>query len=201
MTIRNIKNFNRNLEQEVTYSTVRFHKSSGLQNQVSTEETQGPREAGHRGKWHGQLSLIRVSLLLEVKLHVQRHLLGVGCLQHWFCYGIKCYYFIMDRKTWSVCKQTCQNSSLSVLKIDDEDELVSYTLICFFFLLDSSMLIESIGWNCVFDCLFYSDLVVIKSLQARETTYFSMASLHDDDCGKRQPCTSKSFNHRSQSAV
>lgn len=48
---------------------------------------------------------------------------GSGVEIHWFCYGIKCYYFIMDKKTWSRCKQTCQNSSLSLLKIDDEDEL------------------------------------------------------------------------------
>ncbi|GAB1291347.1 Killer cell lectin-like receptor H1 [Apodemus speciosus] len=42
---------------------------------------------------------------------------------YWFCYGIKCYYVIKDRKSWNECKQTCQNSSLSLLKIDDEDEL------------------------------------------------------------------------------
>ncbi|XP_028636710.1 killer cell lectin-like receptor 2 isoform X2 [Grammomys surdaster] len=35
-------------EQEVTYATVRFHKSSGLQNQVRLDETQGPREASHK---------------------------------------------------------------------------------------------------------------------------------------------------------
>lgn len=29
----------------------------------------------------------------------------------------------MDRKPWSGCKQTCQSSGLSLLKIDDEDEL------------------------------------------------------------------------------
>eukprot|EP00073_Rattus_norvegicus_P036137 XP_008761540.1 PREDICTED: immunoreceptor Ly49si1 isoform X7 [Rattus norvegicus] len=42
---------------------------------------------------------------------------------YWFCYGIKCYYFILDTKAWNGCKQTCQDSSLSLLKIDDEDEL------------------------------------------------------------------------------
>ncbi|EDK99956.1 mCG130123 [Mus musculus] len=35
-------------EPEVTYSTVRLHKSSGLQKQVRHEETQGPREVGNR---------------------------------------------------------------------------------------------------------------------------------------------------------
>lgn len=42
---------------------------------------------------------------------------------YWFCYGVKCYYFILDTKAWNGCKQTCQDSSLSLLKIDDEDEL------------------------------------------------------------------------------
>ncbi|XP_059113122.1 uncharacterized protein LOC131906523 [Peromyscus eremicus] len=42
---------------------------------------------------------------------------------HWFCTGIKCYYFIMDNKRWSGCKQTCQNCSLSLLNIEDNDEL------------------------------------------------------------------------------
>ncbi|XP_021044763.1 T-cell surface glycoprotein YE1/48-like [Mus pahari] len=83
-------------EQEVTLSTVRSHKSSVLQNQVRLEETQRARKGGLRGR---------------------------GVEIYWFCYGIKCYYFIIDRKTWSGCKQTCQNSSLSLLKIDDEDEL------------------------------------------------------------------------------
>ncbi|NP_032488.4 killer cell lectin-like receptor 2 isoform 2 [Mus musculus] len=35
-------------EQEVTYTTLRFHKSSGLQNPVRPEETQRPRDVGHR---------------------------------------------------------------------------------------------------------------------------------------------------------
>uniref|UniRef100_A0A8C6GG34 C-type lectin domain-containing protein n=1 Tax=Mus spicilegus TaxID=10103 RepID=A0A8C6GG34_MUSSI len=72
-------------EQEVTFSAVRFHKSSGLQNRVRLEETLKPRKAGLKGR------------------------------------GDK--YFVMDRKPWSRCNQTCQSSSLSLLKIDDEDEL------------------------------------------------------------------------------
>ncbi|EGW12844.1 Killer cell lectin-like receptor 2 [Cricetulus griseus] len=43
---------------------------------------------------------------------------------HWFCCGIKCYYFIMDNKSWNRCKQTCEDCSLSLLKTDDDDELV-----------------------------------------------------------------------------
>ncbi|XP_052031027.1 killer cell lectin-like receptor 4 isoform X15 [Apodemus sylvaticus] len=42
---------------------------------------------------------------------------------HWFCNGIKCYYFIMDNKRWNGCKQICQNCNFSLLRIDDEDEL------------------------------------------------------------------------------
>nr|AAF99550.1 natural killer cell receptor Ly49P3 isoform [Mus musculus]AAF99595.1 natural killer cell receptor Ly-49P3 [Mus musculus] len=83
-------------EQEVTFSTVRFQKTSGLQNRVRLEETLKPRKAGLRGR---------------------------GDKVYWFCYGRKCYYFVMDRKPWSGCKQTCQSSGLSLLKIDDEDEL------------------------------------------------------------------------------
>ncbi|XP_040599671.1 killer cell lectin-like receptor 2 [Mesocricetus auratus] len=41
----------------------------------------------------------------------------------WFCCGIKCYYFIMDKESWNGCKQTCQDCSLSLLKIEDDDEL------------------------------------------------------------------------------
>ncbi|CAO2606889.1 Killer cell lectin-like receptor 2, partial [Lemmus lemmus] len=41
---------------------------------------------------------------------------------HFFCSGIKCY-FIMDNKHWRRCKQTCQDCSLSLLKIEDDDEL------------------------------------------------------------------------------
>ncbi|XP_052031041.1 killer cell lectin-like receptor 5 [Apodemus sylvaticus] len=48
---------------------------------------------------------------------------GRGVERHWFCFGIKCYSFIMDRQTWSGCKQKCMNYRLSLLKIDDEDEL------------------------------------------------------------------------------
>ncbi|CAO2606887.1 Killer cell lectin-like receptor 4, partial [Lemmus lemmus] len=42
---------------------------------------------------------------------------------HLFCCGIKCYYSIMDTKGWNDCKQTCQNCSLSLLKIDNDEEL------------------------------------------------------------------------------
>ncbi|ERE66421.1 killer cell lectin-like receptor [Cricetulus griseus] len=40
-----------------------------------------------------------------------------------FCCGIKCYYLLLDKKSWNGCKYTCQDCSLSILKIDDDDEL------------------------------------------------------------------------------
>ncbi|XP_021009879.1 T-cell surface glycoprotein YE1/48 isoform X3 [Mus caroli] len=180
-------------EQEVTYSTVRFHKSAGLQKEVRHEETKEPREAGYRRcsvPWKFIvialgilcfLLLVTVSVLaikifqygqqknlqeilnhynncsnMQSDINLKDELLknkSIECdlleslnrdqnrlynktkavldsLQHtgidkvyWFCYGMKCYYFVMDRKPWSRCKQTCQNASLSLLKIDDEDEL------------------------------------------------------------------------------
>nr|AAX83413.1 killer cell lectin-like receptor subfamily A member 16 [Mus musculus] len=182
-------------EQEVTFSTVRFQKTSGLQNRVRLEETLKPRKAGLRVcsvSW--QFIVIALGILISLRLVIvavlvtnifqygqQKHELqeflnhhnncsimqsdiklknellkkkSIECnlleslnrdqnrlynktktvldfLQHtgrgdkvyWFCYGMKCYYFVMDRKPWSGCKQTCQSSGLSLLKIDDEDEL------------------------------------------------------------------------------
>ncbi|XP_052031036.1 killer cell lectin-like receptor 4 [Apodemus sylvaticus] len=187
-------------EQEVIFSTVRFHKSSGLQNPVRLAETQGPRKAGPRVcsvPW--KLIMIALGILFSLRLVIftmlvtnifqysqekhelqeslinlhhncsimqndidlkeellrnkfiecnavnefleslnkeqniwysktktvlnSSHHTGIKVEVHWFCYGINCYYFIMNRKTWGRCKQTCQNSSLSLLKIDDELEL------------------------------------------------------------------------------
>ncbi|XP_005379675.1 PREDICTED: T-cell surface glycoprotein YE1/48-like [Chinchilla lanigera] len=48
---------------------------------------------------------------------------GKTCEGYLTCYGVKCYYIIMDNKTWEKCKQTCQKHGLSLLKIDDKDEL------------------------------------------------------------------------------
>uniref|UniRef100_A0A8C1A053 Ly49-like N-terminal domain-containing protein n=1 Tax=Castor canadensis TaxID=51338 RepID=A0A8C1A053_CASCN len=56
---------------------------------------------------------------------------------HWFCLGIKCYYFVLEFKDWKGCKQMCQSHRLSLLKIDDYDELVSWALTFIFILLDS----------------------------------------------------------------
>nr|AAG10159.1 natural killer cell receptor LY49GDTM [Mus musculus] len=156
-------------EQEVTYSTVRFHESSRLQKLVRTEEPQRPREACYRIfqhiqqkhelqetlNCHDNCSTTQSDVNLKDELLRNKSIecrpgndlleslsrdqkrwysetktfsdssqhTGRGFEKYWFCYGIKCYYFDMDRKTWSGCKQTCQISSLSLLKIDNEDEL------------------------------------------------------------------------------
>ncbi|XP_077620836.1 killer cell lectin-like receptor 2 isoform X2 [Crocuta crocuta] len=41
---------------------------------------------------------------------------------HWSCYGINCYYFISEYKTWNRCNRTCQSYNSSLLKINDQDE-------------------------------------------------------------------------------
>ncbi|XP_032762375.1 killer cell lectin-like receptor 7 [Rattus rattus] len=187
-------------EQEVTYTTVRFHKSSVFQSEMRSEETRSAKENGHRESsvpW--KLIVIALAILCAVLMvtvaalvtnifqysnenHEQQKTqnchhncstmendiklkeemlrnISVESVQynafldlinreqnrwykktktvlaspqhtgrcdemHWFCYGIKCYYFTMDIRIWRECKQTCQNYSLSFLKIDDKDELV-----------------------------------------------------------------------------
>lgn len=187
-------------DEEITYTTVKFHKSSDLQNRERADETQGPREAGHREcpvPWHliaiplgvlCSILLVTVAVLVthifqysQEKHELQKTLNNTHhensamkndrylmeemlknksidynalkhdldtlnrtlnrCYQetkfvldskqqrgkrvegHWFCCGIKCYYFIMDKKHWKGCAQTCRDCSLSLLKIDDDDEL------------------------------------------------------------------------------
>ncbi|XP_014701062.2 killer cell lectin-like receptor 5 isoform X1 [Equus asinus] len=41
----------------------------------------------------------------------------------WSCCGVNCYYFTTKKENWRGCKQTCESYNLSLLKIDDEDEL------------------------------------------------------------------------------
>ncbi|XP_060239400.1 killer cell lectin-like receptor 2 [Meriones unguiculatus] len=189
-------------DQDITYATVRFHRSSELQSRVRPDEIQGPRETGHREcsvPWKpivislgalGFLLLLTVAVLLtqtfqysQEKLELQKNLnnltqkcsttqndsylieeklrnmstkydalqyqlqldtlnreesrcyretkIVLDCSQptgkrgeeRWFCCGIKCYYFIPDDKDWRGCKRTCQACGLSLLKIDDDDEL------------------------------------------------------------------------------
>ncbi|EDL01277.1 killer cell lectin-like receptor 6 [Mus musculus] len=185
-------------EPEVTYSTVRLHKSSRLQKLVRHEETQGPREAGYRKcsvcwqlivkalgilcflllitvavlavkifqygqhnqeihetlNYHHNCSNMQSDFNLKEEMLTNRSIdsrpgnelleslnreqnrgysetktdldssqdTGTG-VKYWFCYRTKCYYFIMNKNTWSGCKQNCQHYSLPLVKIDDENEL------------------------------------------------------------------------------
>ncbi|CAH7424643.1 Klra5 [Phodopus roborovskii] len=58
----------------------------------------------------------KIEVVLDCYQHTGKHV-------DMFCRGIKCYYFSMNKKCWNGCKQTCQDCSLSLLKIDDNDEL------------------------------------------------------------------------------
>uniref|UniRef100_A0A452RNR9 Ly49-like N-terminal domain-containing protein n=1 Tax=Ursus americanus TaxID=9643 RepID=A0A452RNR9_URSAM len=61
---------------------------------------------------------------------------GLISIFHLSYRGIKYYYFIPESQNWKGCKQTCQSYNSSLLKINDEDELVSFSLgLCIHFLL------------------------------------------------------------------
>ncbi|XP_049988365.1 uncharacterized protein [Alexandromys fortis] len=109
---------------------------------------------------------------------------------YWFCSGIKCY-FIMDNKHWSGCKQTCQNCSLSLLKIDDDDELK--------FLQDKvvpnnhwiglSYSARNIKWQWIDNGTSNLDLMTVKSLQrSGGCATFSFKGINPYDCGRIYPC-------------
>ncbi|XP_057642717.1 killer cell lectin-like receptor 4 [Chionomys nivalis] len=103
--------------QHVIYSNSRvFESSSESQSPASQDETHGSREVCQK------VALGILCLLLMTAIAVW--LTYSKCAEaRLFCCGIKCYYFIMDNKPWKDCKQTCQDCSLSLLKIDDDDEL------------------------------------------------------------------------------
>ncbi|XP_032761448.1 killer cell lectin-like receptor 5 isoform X1 [Rattus rattus] len=110
---------------------------------------------------------------------------------HWFCHGIKCYYFIMDIRTWHECKQTCQNYSLSFLKIDDKDELkfLQDHIIRDSYWIGLSYNNIKKEWSWIDNSPLNCDLVACKPLQKTGyCIYFSMTGLHYDDCGKRHLC-------------
>ncbi|XP_070263968.1 killer cell lectin-like receptor 2 isoform X2 [Myotis yumanensis] len=72
-----------------------------------------------------------VSPLKEEKTCHKKKKISSKSLQHtgklneelWSCCGVNCYLFTTENKNWKECKQTCQNKGLSLVKIDDEDEL------------------------------------------------------------------------------
>ncbi|XP_041492283.1 killer cell lectin-like receptor 5 [Microtus oregoni] len=186
-------------DEAITYTTVRFGKSSELQTRERKDESQEPRETFHREclvpRYLMAITLgilcsllVAVAVLVAYVFQYSRNNHGLqktlnnftqqyytlqsnnflmnemlrnksrelddfkrqkeldssnrernrccgetkvfDCIQlrgkyvdgYWFCSGIKCY-FIMDKQDWSGCKRTCQDCSLSLLKIDDDDEL------------------------------------------------------------------------------
>ncbi|XP_028636771.1 killer cell lectin-like receptor 5 [Grammomys surdaster] len=254
-------------EQEVTYSTVRFHKSSGLQNQVRPKETQGPRAAGHREcsvPWQlivialGTLCfllLVTIAVLainifqcsqqnheLQEPLNCHHNCNNMQCdidllkeellrnmsedcwrgynLQkcpnreenrwysktktvlnssqcigrgeiHWFCYGIKCYYFINNDRKWNGCNQTCHNISLSLLNIDDKDELelLRCQIIPDTYWIGLKYDNKKNEWRWIDNGPSILDLMTIKSeKKTGGCAVFSMTGIHSDDCGKKHPC-------------
>ncbi|XP_028636769.1 killer cell lectin-like receptor 5 [Grammomys surdaster] len=277
-------------EQEVTFSTVRFHKRSGLQNHVRREETQVPREPGHRVcSVHWYLIVIALGILYSLRLvifavlvtnifqynHEKQELqkilhhyhncctkqndiklkeeilrnMSVECREgynllkcpyreehrwysetktvlnsshcigrgevHWFCYGIKCYYFINNDRKWSGCFQTCHNISLSLLKIDDKDEqeLLRCQIIPDTYWIGPKYDNKKIEWDWVDNGPSKLDLMAMKSeKKTGGCAVFSMTGIHSDDCGKKYPCICEkrmdkvpasvcSVKERSQSAV
>ncbi|XP_027999725.2 killer cell lectin-like receptor 2 [Eptesicus fuscus] len=72
-----------------------------------------------------------VSPLIEEKICHRKKKISSKSLQNtgelneelWSCCGVNCYIFTTENKNWKECKETCQNKGLSLLKIDDEDEL------------------------------------------------------------------------------
>ncbi|OBS57176.1 hypothetical protein A6R68_11701, partial [Neotoma lepida] len=109
---------------------------------------------------------------------------------HSFCCGIKCY-FIIDNKHWNGCKQTCQDCSLSLLKIEDDNELK---------FLKSRITTNSywIGlkydernrkWQWIDNVPSKLDFMTVKSLkESGSCAYLSFTGIHPDDCSRKHPC-------------
>uniref|UniRef100_A0A8C6I6U1 C-type lectin domain-containing protein n=1 Tax=Mus spicilegus TaxID=10103 RepID=A0A8C6I6U1_MUSSI len=246
-------------EQEVTFSTVRFQKSSGLQNRVRLEETLKPRKAGlrvcsvpwqfividlgilislrlvivavlvtnifHYGQQkherqeflnhHNNCSIMQSDIKLKDELlkkkSIECNLLeslnrdqnrlynktktvldflqhtGRGVKVYWFCYGMKCYYFVMDRKPWSRCKQTCQSSSLSLLKIDDEDELV-LQVIPESYWIGLSYDKKKKEWTWIDNGQSKLDMKRKMNFKSRGCVFLSKARIEDTDCNTTYYC-------------
>ncbi|XP_057643050.1 killer cell lectin-like receptor 2 [Chionomys nivalis] len=251
-------------DEEITYATVRFHKSSsGLQNEGRSDETQGPRKAGHKEcsvPWHliaiplGILCSILLVALAVLVTHIfqykqekhelqrtlnnidqeyrtmkndnylRREMLGnksiecdalkdrlkslerkqnrcygeaklvLDCEQrpgHWFCCGIKCYYFIMDKKQWKGCNQTCQDCRLSLLKIDDDDELnfLQLQINQNNYWIGLSYNEKGKKWQWIDDRPSNLDSKIANfSRKTRRCAFLSRTRLDDTKCEDRYPC-------------
>uniref|UniRef100_F1LMW8 C-type lectin domain-containing protein n=1 Tax=Rattus norvegicus TaxID=10116 RepID=F1LMW8_RAT len=123
-----ILNFNIQEKHELQETLSNLHHNYKMLRDMSTEYS----AVNHfldflnreQNRWHNKTKTVLDSLQHSGTEHGRTMRAELGVEIHRFCYGIKCYYFIMDRKTWSGCTQTCQNYSLPLLTIDDEDELM-----------------------------------------------------------------------------
>ncbi|XP_041492253.1 killer cell lectin-like receptor 2 [Microtus oregoni] len=254
-------------DEEITYATVRFGKSSELQTRGRKDENQGPRRTVHReclAPWYliaislGILCsfLVAVAVLVAYlsqdsgnnhelqktlnSLTQQYHTLQsnnsvmkemlrnksrelddykrqkeldssnkernrccgeskvLDCTQltgknvegHWFCCGIKCY-FILDNKHWSGCKQTCQDYSLKLLKIDDDDELkfLQFKVNPNYYWIGLSYDMKKSKWQWIDNGQSNLDLTTVKSLQeSTGCAFLSYKGIHPNDCGRNHPC-------------
>ena len=52
------------------------------------------------------------------------------CKTQWSCCGDKCYHFSRDFNTFQDSKNICKNMGATLVKIEDEEELVMY-MFCF----------------------------------------------------------------------
>nr|XP_048288732.1 uncharacterized protein LOC125399297 [Myodes glareolus] len=244
-------------DKEITYTTVRFHRSSELQNRGRPDEAQRSRVAGHRkssASWHffviplGILcSILLVTVAVLVMLIFQdkyelmkcqnnldqstaqntsffnktltntssdykdcknqeelnrccgktkavldyRKYTGKCNEAHLFCCGIKCYYFIMDNKHWNDCKLTCQDCSLSLLKIDEDDELkfLKYHLTRDTFWIGLSYEINKSKWRWIDNRPSNLDLMKLKLLKENGgCACLSFRGIHEGDCATKHPC-------------
>nr|XP_048288353.1 killer cell lectin-like receptor 2 [Myodes glareolus]XP_048288354.1 killer cell lectin-like receptor 2 [Myodes glareolus]XP_048288355.1 killer cell lectin-like receptor 2 [Myodes glareolus]XP_048288357.1 killer cell lectin-like receptor 2 [Myodes glareolus] len=121
-----------------------------------------------------------------------------------FCCGIKCYYFIMDSKRWNNCKLTCQDCSLSLLKIDDGDELkfLMYHLTTNTFWIGLSYQISKSKWQWINNGTSKLDLMKLKLLKENGgCACLSFRGIHEDDCGTKHPCICKNTMDRFPDSV
>uniref|UniRef100_A0A8C8UHR2 C-type lectin domain-containing protein n=1 Tax=Peromyscus maniculatus bairdii TaxID=230844 RepID=A0A8C8UHR2_PERMB len=106
---------------------------------------------------------------------------------HLFCCGIKCYYVIMENKQWNGCKHICQDCSLSLLKIDDDNELSQVTTNRYWIGLKYN---GSKGeWQWIGDVPSKLNLKTVKLLkESGGCAFLSFGGINDDDCGRNHLC-------------
>uniref|UniRef100_A0A8C2MJQ9 C-type lectin domain-containing protein n=1 Tax=Cricetulus griseus TaxID=10029 RepID=A0A8C2MJQ9_CRIGR len=108
----------------------------------------------------------------------------------WFCCGIKCY-FIMNKKNWKGCQQTCQDCSFSILKIDDDDELkfLQLQINPSSYWTGLSYETKKRKWQWIDDSPLKLDLIVMSSLcKTGGSAFLSSPGTNNDDCARTHSC-------------